>query len=124
MTRINVGIPPKQLCRQHLLAELREIKRIPNMLPKANLKDLPTKFTLGTGHVRFFYDKGLYTLRRYRSLYNEAQARGYNVTDFLEAWLVYDKPEYKYLLNDWEPTDADRQLIEARIAERLKTMRP
>lgn len=122
MTRINAGIPPKQLCRQHLLAELREIKRIPNTLEKANLKDLPTKFCLGTGHVRFFYDKGCYTLIRYLQLYNEAQARGYNVTDFSKAWCVYDK--YPKLFNGWEPTDADRQLVEARIAERLKTMKP
>jgi len=122
MTRINAGVPPKQLCRKHLLAELREIKRIPNSLPKANLKNLPTKFCLGTGHVRFFYDKGLYTFISYLQLYEEAQTRGYNVTDFSEAWNAYDN--YPKLFNNWVPTDADRQLIEARIAERLKTMKP
>lgn len=89
MTRINAGIPPKQLCRQHLLAELREIKRIPNTLEKANLKNLPTKFCLGTGHVRFFYDKGRYTFRRYQELFIEAVSRGYNVTYFGDAWDVY-----------------------------------
>jgi len=122
MTRINAGIPPKQLCRQHLLAELREIKRIPNMLPKANLKDLPTKFTLGTGHVRFFYDKGMYTFLRYVALYDEAISRGYNVTCFADAWKIYDN--YLHLFKDWTPTVADRKLIEDRIAERLKTMKP
>ena len=29
MTRINL-IPPKELCDQHLLAEFRELTRIPN----------------------------------------------------------------------------------------------
>jgi len=121
MTRINAGIPPKQLCRQHLLAELREIKRIPNMLPKANLKDLPTKFTLGTGHVRFFYDKGKYTLTRYLQLYHEAKFRGYNVTDFSEAWKIYE--QYLKLFNDWLPGAKDIVMINERIVERLKTMK-
>ena len=30
MTRINCGIPPEELSDKHLLAEHREIKRIPN----------------------------------------------------------------------------------------------
>lgn len=50
MTRINVGVKPKELCRQHLLAEAREIKRIPNVVAKGkfNLKNQPKEFTLGT----------------------------------------------------------------------------
>jgi len=48
MTRINVGVPPKDLSRQHLLAEAREIKRIPNVISKGkyNLKNQPKEFTL------------------------------------------------------------------------------
>ena len=34
MTRVNVGIPPVELVDQHLLAEHREIKRIPNCVAK------------------------------------------------------------------------------------------
>jgi hypothetical protein len=34
MTRINTGIPPKELTDKHLLAEHREIKRIPNCIKK------------------------------------------------------------------------------------------
>ena len=32
MTRINVGILPKELSNKHLIAEHREIKRIPNCI--------------------------------------------------------------------------------------------
>ena len=32
MTRINVGIPPAELTGKHLIAEHREIKRIPNCI--------------------------------------------------------------------------------------------
>ena len=37
MTRINVGINPADLTGKHLIAEHREIKRIPNCIAKANI---------------------------------------------------------------------------------------
>ena len=59
MTRINVGIPPAELINQHLIAEHREIKRIPNCIAKGkyNMDNIPRRFKLGKGHVKFFYDK-------------------------------------------------------------------
>ena len=46
MTRINVGIPPAELVNQHLIAEHREIKRIPNCVAKGkyNMEGIPDKF--------------------------------------------------------------------------------
>ena len=46
MTRINVGIPPADLVNQHLIAEHREIKRIPNCIAKGkyNMDGIPDKF--------------------------------------------------------------------------------
>ena len=61
MTRINSHINPKNLSDEHLLAEHREIKRVPKMLyksiKKGSVPKIPNKFCLGTGHVTFFYDK-------------------------------------------------------------------
>lgn len=56
MTRINVGIPPKDLNTKHLIAEHREIKRVPNLIKKGRLKssNIPSNFTLGAGHIKFF----------------------------------------------------------------------
>ena len=118
MTRINVGIPPKQLCRQHLLAEAREIKRIPNVVSKGkfNLKGQPQKFTLGTGHVKFFYTRLGYLKKRYEEIYAECIYRNYNVMYFGDAW--NDIPSY--LMNDYTPTDEDIKIISARIKERLE----
>ena len=67
MTRINVGIQPVELTDQHLIAEHREIKRIPNCVAKGkyNMEGIPDKFKLGTGHVKFFYNKLLYLKFRY-----------------------------------------------------------
>ena len=59
MTRINVGIPPADLNGRHLIAEHREIKRIPNLVNRGrySLDNQPKLFKLGKGHVKFFYDK-------------------------------------------------------------------
>lgn len=55
MTRINSAIPVKNLTDEHLLAEHREIKRLPYFLSKAiqsgSINNIPEKFTLGKGHV-------------------------------------------------------------------------
>ena len=120
MTRINVAIPPKDLCRQHLLAEHREIVRIPNVVKKGKytLDKQPKEFTLGTGHVKFFYNKLLYLKNRYNQIYDECVRRGYNVTYFGDA---FDGIPIK-MMNDYQPTERDKLLIEARISERLKTM--
>lgn len=110
MTRINVGILPKELPDKLLLAEHREIKRIPNMVHsgKAKLENIPDTFTLGKGHVRFFYDKLLYLYCRYRQLHIECIKRGFNVTDYSEAW-------GKIIEGSYFPTDNDRALLIERI---------
>lgn len=118
MTRINCGLNPSELTDRHLLSEAREIKRIPNLIKKGkfSMKGQPKTFTLGTGHVKFFYDKQYYLLERYRQIYGECIKRGFNVTDYSSAWA--DIPLSLY--NDYIPTDRDREIVRARIAERLK----
>lgn len=117
MTRINCGIPPKDLTSKHLIAEHREIKRIPNVIRSGrfSMKDQPKDFTLGTGHVKFFYDKLEFLRKRYVSLYQECVSRGFNVTNYIDAWNGI--PEY--LMNDYSPTDRDTKIVQDRINERL-----
>ena len=62
MTRINSAIDPKNLTDQHLIAELRELPRIFTAVNKRieqgkYFNDIPKEFALGSGHVKFFYDK-------------------------------------------------------------------
>lgn len=117
MTRINCGVNPKELVNKHLLAEAREIKRIPNCVSKGrySLKGQPIEFTLGVGHVKFFYTRLLYLKNRYEELYVECLRRGFNVTYFGDAW----KDVPIELMNDYLPTDRDRKIITERIKERL-----
>jgi len=117
MTRINIAIPPAELNTRHLLAEHRELKRIPNCVSRGrfNLKSIPKEFTLGKGHVSFFYDKLEYLRKRYEDLYEECMNRNFNVSYYGNAW--DDIPSE--LMNDYTPTQRDEQLIRERIKEKL-----
>lgn len=116
MSRINVGVAPEELSDKHLLAEHREIKRIPNTIKsgKAKIKDIPAEFTLGKGHVKFFYNKLGYLYNRYKLLYAECKRRGFNVTDFSGAWDGLPQE----LFNDYTETEKDKAIILERIKER------
>lgn len=118
MTRINVGVPPHELTTKHLIAEHREIKRIPNVIKsgKFNMNGQPDKFTLGTGHVKFFYDKILFLKNRYIEIYNECISRGFNVTNYIDSF----EGIHQSFMNDYNPTEHDAKIIRERIALRLK----
>lgn len=117
MTRINCGITPPELSDKHLLSEHRELKRIPNMVSsgRAKIINIPKEFTLGTGHVKFFYDKLEYLRKRYEELYKECRNRDFNVTYYGNAWEGIPKE----LMNDYTPTKRDEEIIRQRIREKL-----
>lgn len=117
MTRINVAIPPRELTNRHLIAEHREMKRIPNVVSRGryNMKSVPPKFTLGKGHVAFFYDKLLYLKNRYEEVYAECKNRNFNVAYYGNAW----EGVPQHLMNDYTPTKHDEEIIRQRINEKL-----
>ena len=122
MTRISAGVKPSELCDKMLLAEHREIIRIPNTIKsgkaKINLDKIPGKFKLGQGHVIFFYDKLKYLHNRYLNLHNECIKRGFNVQDFNGSF----KNAPQYLYNDWSEDLNARKIVSERINTRLQTM--
>ena len=117
MTRINCGINPSDLTNKHLLAEHREIKRVPNCVSRGryNLKNVPNEFTLGKGHVAFFYNKLGYLKNRYEDIHKECINRGFKVQYWGSAW--DNVPNI--LMNDYVPTENDKHIIIQRIKERL-----
>jgi hypothetical protein len=123
MTRVSVGIRASELCDAHLIKERIEILRIPNNIKsgkaKINLNKIPQKFKLGTGHVKFFENKLLYVYRRYSELTVECILRGFKAEDYSNAF--DDIP--MSLWNDYNETDADRNIVIERVSERLKTMK-
>lgn len=114
MTRINVGVHPYELPNKLLLAEHREITRIPNAIisGKAKIVNIPKKFTLGKGHVKFFYNKLLFLEKRYKQIYEECRKRQFNIQNKKNSFLG---PFDINLLNDYDPCQADRDLIVERI---------
>lgn len=121
MTRISVGVRASELCDAHLIKERIELLRIPNAVKtgKAVVKDIPKTFTLGKGHVKFFYDKMGYLHQRYSELTAECHLRGFNITDFSDSF--NDLP--RSLWNDYNETTQDRTIVVERVNERLSGMK-
>lgn len=121
MTRINL-IHPSELYDQHLMAEYREIQHVPMALQRSLKKksgfdknEIPKQFTLNTGHVKFFYDKGLYLAKRFEEIVKELKLRSFAIQN----------KEFKLSLfpdgfqNDWVPSKDDVKIVTERINEKL-----
>jgi deoxyribonuclease (pyrimidine dimer) len=130
MTRVNL-VPPKELMDQHLLAEWRELKMVPASLRRSLrtksieniLRGIPETFTLGRGHVLFFYNKLPYLRIRYRYLVSELLKRGF-VLEYSGGFskFVDDLPD-EFFEYTWIPTPEDVAISRARIADRI-AMKP
>jgi len=124
MTRINC-IPPSRLCQQHLIAEYRELPRIFGAVQKAIARNEtpndmrnPKAYKLGAGHVRFFYPRLGYLIRRQNEIVSEMKRRGITVnfeppkrsdfTNIPDEWF-----------NDWIPDNTAMDINIARIMERM-----
>lgn len=130
MTRINT-VQPQELNNKMLMGELHEISRIYALVRKAqdrginqhNYKHMlkqPSKYTLGTGHVKFFYSRLGYVTKRYYELNNEAKQRGYNVNPINEQDLI--KGIDKWWFGEYTPTEDSIKINRQRITERLEAI--
>ena len=124
MTRINANIDPKNLKRMHLIAEYREITMVPAALRRSLrtktkeevLDSIPKKFTLNAGHVKFFYDKQGFLIKRFNALVYEMKQRGYKYDlSRADAFLGFDD-EFNY---NWRATDEDNAIVQERIDFRI-----
>lgn len=122
MTRINC-IPPSELSGPHLVAEYRELPRVFALVRAAIARGEapddprnPRDYTLGRGHVRFFYARLGYLAQRQAALVAEMKARGY-APQFTQTESLLDgfPPSW---CNDWQPTAQAMAINRARIAER------
>lgn len=125
MTRINC-VPPVCLTKQHLMAEYREITRpfgkMRKRIESGNLDFVvPDKYTLGTGHETFFFNKLKYLHDRYGEIYNAL--RYYHDVN-VDSNAFYEIHEEQLTLsntefwNYWTPTPEDMYVNMARLAHR------
>jgi deoxyribonuclease (pyrimidine dimer) len=126
MTRINI-IPVEELADQHLIAEYREITMVPAALKRTlaskvglRKEKISKRYTLNTGHVYFFYDKGLYLYNRYQEIITEMKRRGFNPSPGRK----FPKEVFPdYLYNDWMPSLDEQKIVRQRIEEKIN-MKP
>lgn len=123
MTRINL-IPPRSLSTKHLVAEYREITRLPNNLKKSlnrkstpfSFDEIPKQYVLGKGHVKFFYNKMYFLKKRFEKIVHEMLRRGYNPS-FRDSSIFNSEKIY---FKNYKPSAKSIRLNKERIQARTK----
>ena len=111
MTRINV-VPVQELCDQHLLAEYRELPRVFRLAKPCD--QLPKNYVLGTGHVKFFFNKLAFLTQRHKAIVAELTKRGFHI-QYPEAPVC----RFTALYGDYTPTPLALFVNRQRIAARM-----
>lgn len=125
MTRINL-VPPEELMDQHLIAEYREIRLLTENLRRSfaskngmDRSKIPPRFTLMSGHILWFKDKGKYIENRYQQLQQEMRNRGFTPTHPTIDVSVWPDGWF----NDWQPQHHDLEIVRQRIRQKI-AMKP
>lgn len=127
MTRINT-YHPQFLSNSHLIAEYRELPRIPNRVASGKpYPNIPNSYRLGTGHESFFGDKIDWLHSRHLQILAEMQRRtllypnrfsGNYAIDIEETCreVQVERPDlYKW----WTPCTTDMLINLERVIERM-----
>ena len=109
MTRINC-VPPSELHDKHLLAEYRELPRVFRLAERAFARGdhchaQHPVYTLGKGHVLFFYTRLGYLEARFKQIVQEMRDRDFmpiwNNTPYVDvshSWFLYWTPTTEALI--------------------------
>lgn len=118
MTRINV-VDTSLLADQHLMAEYRELPMVMAASRKSNpaIYKVSTAYTLNTGHVRFFYSKKAWLMRRWDQLTEELFDRKYQINP--ESRRIDFSPLDRFPQIEWEADDAAVIVNLQRIHEKI-----
>lgn len=122
MVRINL-VDPKELTDQHLIAEHNEILMLCGCFQKSlgsknGIRDIPQDFTLGKGHIKFFYDKGHYLFLRFTRIQAEMKRRGFKSRKRFPTHLWFAQ-----YFGSWTPTVQDIDTVRERIRTKI-AMKP
>ncbi|MGE4339872.1 MAG: pyrimidine dimer DNA glycosylase/endonuclease V [Pigmentiphaga sp.] len=119
MTRINC-VPVEELSGPHLVAEYRELPRVFALAEKAAARGSlvqPPTYTLGKGHMLFFYTRLGYLAKRHAELVAEMKRRGYQPRfEGVRREAYPGIPDACW--NDWQPTEEALAINRQRIRER------
>lgn len=130
MTRINV-VPPAEICDQQLIAEWRELTRIPNGIVAGkyviDLEAIPAQYTVrtednpdgGKGHMKFFFNKLKFLYQRYEAIRDELAQRGMPRRSMWPESAIWNCFSLLGIWNDYQPTPEALALNRKRIAEKF-----
>ena len=113
-----------------MFAEYRDLKHVSKSLLRSLKtrkwedikKEIPKEFTLGKGHVKFFWDKLSFITKRSEACYHELIKRGYNIPPYNSAEYNVAGPIWLYLETrdiDYVPSSNDIAKSVARITEKI-----
>ena len=130
MTRVNL-VQPQDLADQHAFAEWRELKMVPvkvramlkktDQLHRVKLTALSVKnYTMGEGHVKFFYDKLMYLKWRYDVLDKELRARGFKIEVHDSESIFFKDIDPLLSITHWFPEKKDIEVNIQRLELRLR----
>lgn len=132
MTRINL-VDPSVLSSKHLMAEYRELPRIFTAVRKLIAQgkkpsdvNIPEKYVLGTGHVKFFYDKLNWLFDRYWALYYELEYREFKLNKGLFFSVTDGVTELRstsFWYSNYNPSPEEVYLNMARLVKRSEFTR-
>ena len=124
--RCNVGVDPRLLVDQHLVAESVELKMVTGMMRHRFNKGhkvgrSPETFRLSKGHMLFFTDKLGYLSERLQCVNKEMRRRGFKpgAPDYIDPYEFGDAYS-----GNWKPSIADSNLIRDRLAEKMLAKPP
>lgn len=127
MTRINL-VDPTVLTDKHLMAEYRELPRIFTAVLKLQEQHcynfetigIPSEYVLGKGHVKFFYNKIGWLLKRYESIFNELVFhRGFNLDKDMFVSIKKEAMSLRRIFfTEYTPTPQEIYLNMARLCKR------
>lgn len=119
MTRINC-IPVEELSGPHLVAEYRELPRVFALAEKAAARGnftQPNNYTLGKGHLLFFYTRLGFLVQRHAELITEMKRRNYKPS--FSGVRREDFPSIPdSYWHQWQPTKEAMHINRQRIKER------
>lgn len=126
MTRINI-VSVKEISNKQLMAEYHESIRVFGYVLKSKSipSDIPSHYCLGKGHVKFFFNKISYLLKRYKEINQELTNHGYRLNNEtfsknLEKGKLALARYPEIQVSNWIPSLEEMTINQARIDERLE----
>ncbi len=116
--RCNVGVNPKYLTDQWLIAEYRELPMVVGSLRVNGWKlksEALKRFDLGKGHINWFKNRLLYLFRRHEEVKKEMIVRGFKC----DVLSIIKEPGSESFWNDWNPNMEDSMKIRQRLEEKI-----